>query len=81
MDGNNQKLCRFAEAMRLVALAQPPIAAMERVFSQLNLIQGVVGDKVLRDFLELRYFFRRNNGIKENYNVHGEIQIKILSQF
>ena len=44
----------------------------ERVFSPLNFIQIVVGDKAQRDLLELRSFFRWKNSLEDDCNVHGE---------
>ena len=57
----NPKLTYFALAVRLVVLTQVSSCAIERVFSQLSIIQNVCGDNMLEDMTELR-MFERNNG-------------------
>ena len=47
--------------IRLIVLTQVSSCAIERVFSQLNLIREACGDNMLEDMLEIR-MFERNNG-------------------
>ena len=53
-----QTYCSFSQAFS---------AAVERVFSQLTLIRRVVGDKTVQDLLELRAFYRCNDGLEGDY--------------
>ena len=54
MNGHNTQLPAFATAVRLIVTLQCSSAASERVFSQLNFIRRVVGDRIIEDLLELR---------------------------
>lgn len=67
MNERSDAIPSFYKAVRLVALSQASSASVERVFSQLKFIRRVVGDQAVRDILELRAFFRCNNGLVGNY--------------
>ena len=72
MNGHNTRLKYFTLAVCLIATVQTSSAASERVFSQLNFIRRVVGDKTLEDLLELRCFVRCNSGLEDNYVFKGK---------
>ena len=71
MNGHNSKLKYFSKAVCLIATVQTSSAASERVFSQLNFIRRVVGDRLLQDLLELRCFLRCNNNLGDDYLFMG----------
>lgn len=58
--------------VRLIVLVQPSSAFMERVFSQLKLIFGSVGDNALEKTIETRLYERINRG-KPGYVLQDEI--------
>ena len=59
---------KFSHALRFVVLAQPSSAATERVFSQLQFIHRVCGDRQLEDMLNLRTIIRCNDGLTSNFD-------------
>jgi hypothetical protein len=65
---NNTIFVKFSLALRLVVLAQASSAATERVFSQLQYIRSVCGDKLLEDVLNLRTLIRCNAGLLDNFD-------------
>ena len=48
----------LAKALRIVVLAQPSSASVERVFSQLKMIVDACGERMLEETLETRMFYR-----------------------
>ena len=67
MNGHNTRLKYFTLAVCLIITIQTYSATSERVFSQLNFIRRIVGDRILEDLLELRYFVRCNSGLEDDY--------------
>jgi hypothetical protein len=65
---NNTIFVKFSHALRLVVLAQASSAATERVFSQLQYICNVCGDKLLEDVLNLRTLIRCNGGLLDDFD-------------
>jgi hypothetical protein len=65
---NNTIFVKFSHALRLVVLAQASSAATERVFSQLQYIRNVCGDKLLEDVLNLRTLIRCNGGLLDDFD-------------
>jgi len=55
----------FSKALRLIALIQVSSCAVERVFSQLNMIVETCGCHMLEDMLEVRLFARCNGDLDE----------------
>jgi hypothetical protein len=66
---NSSEIKFFAHAIRLVALVQPSSAACERVFSQLQYIRHICGDRLLEDLLEFRLLMRCNNKLESSYSL------------
>ena len=65
---NNAIFVKFSLALNLVVLAQASSAATKRVFSQLQYIRNVCGDKLLEDVLNLRTLIRCNGGLIDNFD-------------
>ena len=57
----------FSEALRLIVMVQPSSSAVERVFSQLQFIRHICGDRMLSDLLNLRLMIRVNDVLVEDY--------------
>ena len=72
------------EVVMLVAVVQVSSAAVERVFSQLTFIQRAVGDRTLRDMMELKAYICCNNElgndlkiVEGSYHIsHGGIHLQ-----
>ena len=58
----------FGSVVRLIALLQTSSASVERVFSQLKLIVGQIGQSALEDNFELRLMRRVNKEFFGTYN-------------
>jgi hypothetical protein len=54
----------YRDALRLVVPCQASSAAVERVFSQLNMIVRLCGTRHLQESIELRTMFRCNKGVE-----------------
>ena len=65
---DRSKMFYFSEALRLIVLVQPSSAAVERVFSQLQYIRHICGDKMLADMLNLRLLLRCNDGLEDSFD-------------
>ena len=65
---DNSRILHISQALRLVVLAQPSSASVERVFSQLQYIRRICGDQLLEDLLNLRLIIRCNAGLEEDFN-------------
>ena len=59
----NLRLLFFAQALRVVVLTQLSSCAVERVFSQLNLIRKQCGDNIIEDMIQIRMFERCNGDL------------------
>ena len=59
----NPRLLFFAQALRVVVLTQLSSCAVERVFSQLNLIREQCGDNMIEDMIQIRMFERCNGDL------------------
>ena len=71
MNDNVEKLKHFCAAVKLVVLIQTSSASVERVYSQLNFLCHILGDKTIRDNLELRALIRCNKGLESDFNALG----------
>ena len=71
MNDNVEKLKHFCAAVKLVVLIQTSSASAERVYSQLNFLRHILGDKTIRDNLELRALIRCNRGLESDFNALG----------
>jgi hypothetical protein len=65
--GKRSGIYYFSEALRLIVLSQPSSAAIERVFSQLQYIRRVCGDRTMADLLNLRLLIRCNDGLVDSF--------------
>ena len=69
----NPRLLFMAQAVRIVVLTQLSSCAVERVFSQLNLICETCGDCMMEDMLQIRMFERCNGDLSKVF--HDQRQI------
>jgi hypothetical protein len=66
---NNTIFVKSSLAHPLVVLVQASSVASERVFSQLQYIRSVCGDKLLEEVLNLRTLIRCNAGLLDNFDI------------
>jgi len=55
----------FSLALKIIGTLQVSTSAVERVFSQLQVIREVCGDKLCEDILEVRMFARCNGNLSD----------------
>ena len=64
----NPHLLFFSQAVRIVVLTQLSSCAVERVFSQLNLICKSCGENMMEDILQVRMFERCNGDLSKLFD-------------